>query len=800
MKVEERGDAVLTRAAYVGLFLLSAATLTYEVMLTRLFSVTQFHHFAFMIVSLAMLGSGASGTYLALRLRRAGPTVDATAPSWLAAAAGATTISAYALIRFAPFDAFSMAWDVRQMGLLALHYVGLALPFFCSGAVVSLLLARHSHVIGPLYAVNLSGSAVGCVLALLLPGLVRGEGVIFACAALCALSAVALLPRLRHPLTLPALACALGCAFVARQVPSGLALRLSPYKDLSYALQLPDARLLSSRWSGASRVDLVASSAIRSLPGLSYRYLGELPPQLGLFVDGDDLAPVIPVDEVGHAGAATSHLPSAAAYALRPGGRALVLAPRGGLEAWVALEQGAREVTVVEGNRLVVEAAGALYNDPRVTVIVDDARSSVMGARDDGYDVVVLALTSSYRPVRSGAYSLGEDYAYTAEAFTDYLGQLRPTGLLVVSRWLQMPPSESLRAFALAVTAVEQLGGDPAAQIVAFRGYAMMTLLVSRAPFTAEELSTVRAFAEARAYDLVWAPGITAAEVNRYNRLPEPLYFTAFRELITSDDRAAWIADYPFDVRPPTDDRPFFAHTFRWAQTPQVLAELGKSWQPFGGAGYLVVVALLLLSAVAAALLIGLPLLARAGVPAGRGMGWELLYFACLGLAFLCVEIPLMQRAILFLGQPAYAVTVVLAALLLSSGMGSYLSARLPPRVRIEALIGLLVGVTALTALLLPRAFAALLGLPWGWRVVATGLLPAPLGLLMGMPFPLGLRALARRAPERIPWAWAANGALSVVAAVLAALLSLSFGFTVVLVVGAAGYTVAAVAAHRALG
>ncbi|MCD6285362.1 MAG: hypothetical protein J7M39_05555 [Anaerolineae bacterium] len=831
-------------AANIGVLLLSAATLMFEITLTRLFSVSQFYHFAFMIVSLALLGFGASGTWLALwptwgRPPRLSPRLTLAG---LALGYGITCLGAYLFINQVPFDSFSIAWDLRQVALLFLHYFILAIPFFCSGAVLSLCFTLRQDAAGTTYAYNLIGSAVGCLLALAIPNLLGGVGPVWLSGALGGIAAVVFVRPSqrtgdgrawpRRWIILGGLGLAILSVVRAFAVPAGLEPRLSPYKGLSYALQIPEARIVTSAWNGFSRVDLVESPAIRSLPGLSYRFLSSPPPQRGLFVDGDELSPVLDIPHAGLGGpqdadlAFADYMPTAVAYQLRSDGRALVLEPRGGLELWIARGQGIADLTAVAANPLVVLAADH-YAGPAPTVVFDDPRSYVRRS-GRSYDVVTLALTTPYRPIRSGAYSLGEDYAYTVEAFRDALGVLSRDGILVVSRWLQTPPSESLRAFALAVEATASVdaasaaseggGGDPVAQIVAFRGYAMMTLLVKSQPFSTDELDVIRDFLDERAFDLVYAPDIRLEDVNRYNVLPSPVYYELFSALLGSDDRAAWYDAYPFDVRPPTDDHPFFGHFFKWSQAGQVIAELGKSWQPFGGAGYFVVVALLALSLAAAALLIGLPLLATSrqaraqAIAGGWGEGrdprtpcgstvrrrewWlDLAYFALLGLGYLFVEIPLMQRAILFLGQPARAVTTVLFSLLLFSGVGSALSSKL--KVRAPWVLGGLVIMIGVVAVGLPWAFDALLPLPWGLRLAATVMLLAPLGMLMGLPFPLGLSHLSQVAPDRLPWAWAANGAASVVASVLAALLALSVGFAGVLTAGAAVYAVAAMLTTR---
>jgi len=283
--------------------------------------------------------------------------------------------------------------------------------------------------------------------------------------------------------------------------------------------------VITQQWNSFSRVDVVESGGVRSLPGLSYRYMAAPPPQRGLLVDGDDLNPILALSAEASpdALAFTGYLPTAIAYQLRPDAHVLVLEPRGGLETWIALAQGVAHVTAVEANPLIVAAAEDIYRAPRVTAVLEDPRSFVR-CTPSRYDVVTLALTTPYRPIRSGAYSLSEDYRYTVEAFRDDLNTLAPGGLFVVTRWLQTPPSESLRAFALAVTALEQIGGDPAQQIVAFRGYATLTLLVKAAPFTPAELDAIRSFAAERAFDLVYAPDIHPEEINQYNVLQEPVY------------------------------------------------------------------------------------------------------------------------------------------------------------------------------------------------------------------------------------------------------------------------------------
>lgn len=789
------------RAIRLSLFLLSAAMLAFQINLTRLFSVAQFYHFAFMIVSIALLGFGASGTILAIfpDLGRRQPQKSL---GWLSLATCASFLAAFLLTNWLPFDSFSIAWDRKQVWILILHYIALATPFFFTGMAIGLLLATFPETTEKTYATNLLGSAAGCLLALILPSYLGGEGTVIFCSGLAAFAAII---SVRNDFRQMPSASLLGLSSIFLLFTlldfslriSGVAsfpwleLQLSPYKGLSYAMRHPGAEVIYRRWNAFSRVDVVRSSGIHSLPGLSYRYLKPLSAQDGLLVDGDDLSAVLPPDGDP---AFIDYLPSAVAFDLHPQAKVLILEPRGGLDILSALTLGAKQVTAVEVNPLIVEAAGRIYRDPRVKVVIESDRSYLRRGEEQ-YDVIILSLPSAYHPVRSGAYSLVEEYRYTVESFQDALALLNPAGLLVVTRWLQEPPSEELRTFALAVTALERTGANPGTQIVAFRGYNTATLIVKNGVFTANELQAIRVFAAERAFDLIYAPHIQSEETNRYNILPESIYYQTYVDLLKASPPQSFYAVYPYDISPPTDDRPFFGHYFKWSQAQQVWAEFGKTWQPFGGAGYFVVLVLLALAILLAGILILLPVaFKKTGSSGGvKELVMPLVYFVLIGFAYLLVEIPLIQHFILFLGHPAFAMATVLFTLLLFSGMGSQWGSRyIPIRIALAVLFVFLLS----TPLVLPRLFTLTLGFPIAMRLGLTVATLAPIGFLMGIPFPGGIRWLLsiHRVSEpsdaqgQIPWIWAVNGAASVIASVLASLLALTFGFGWTLRIGALFY------------
>ncbi len=786
----------------MGLIIISAAGLCFQINLTRLYSVSHFYHFAFMVVSIAMLGFGASGTFLAV-FRNGNDKPLGRRLAWLATGTGVSMLGSYLLINLMPFDSFSMAVDRKQILILMLHYAALALPFFFSGMIVSLLLSRQTGSGRRVYAFNLLGSALGCLAAVLAPNFLGGEGTAALCSALAGLAALTFMFGSQSGPKRKSIHNAVGIVtifsiIVFSMMDIGLRiggnggleimeLDLSPYKGISYALQNPEAEVISSKWNAISRVDVVHSPSLHSIPGLSYRYLEPLPPIRGLYIDGDNLSALMHAEsDIDFAGC----LPAAIAFYLRPEARALILGSRGGMDVLSALALDARQVTAVEVNILLIEAAADIYNLPDVELAVSSGRS-FLRSTNNRYDVIQLSLTNSYHPVNSGAYSLGEDYRYTLESFSDMLDCMEPNGLLVITRWLQEQPSEWLRTFTLAVSTLEARGEDPQKQIVALRGYNTGTLLVKNGPFNSKELSQIRAFLDEKAFDLVFAPDIQVEEINRSNILPEEVYYQTFSAVIENKQRDAFYKEYVYDVRPPVDDHPFFGHYFKWSQIGRIWRSLGTTWQPFGGAGFLVILAIFVLAVILASVMIILPAVVKKGTknPPEKENLRILIYFGMIGLAFLLVEMPMIQQFILYLDHPTYAMAVVLFSLLLFSGFGSRWGSKILPIC--SALLILLVFLTGWLCLL-PVLLRETLGLPLAARIGVSIISVAPIGFLMGIPFPAGLEWMRESLPRdeknhaegMVAWLWAVNGSTSVIASILSSLLSLSFGFNRTFAVG----------------
>jgi hypothetical protein len=769
-----------------GLALISAAALIFEITLTRLFAIQQFHHFAFVVVSLAVLGFAASG--LLLSLQSSLPRL-----TWLAGGFSFFVILAYLIINNLPFDSYSIAWDPKQIWILALYFSAAGLPFLFAGWAIGAALNEARENAYQPYAANLIGSALGCPLALGSIAVFGGEKTVLLSAVIGLLAGGFFALRIRTLLVLACIMTILGLGFF--WMPASLQLNLSPYKPLSIAQLVPDAEHNLTMWSASSRLDVVETDTIHVLPGLSMNASILPPRQSAIYIDGDGPIPITELSpDDPDAKSLAASMPTSLAYELRPHARVLILQPGAGLEALIALASSAEQVMISADEPLILQALNSEYETFSKELLKntriqpsDRAARGTLEATKIKFDIITYALSDGYRPVTSGAFSLTENYVLTVESFLLAYNHLDADGLLVISRWLGTPPSESARAWSTLLSALKSSGVDEVQNhLVAFRGMRTATMIASKQPFTSKELDIVREFLKQKAFDPIFLPDLAPAELNRYNQLPTDVYHELYQSLLDGFDHT--LSTYSFDISPPTDNHPFFFHFFRWRQTPEILSTLGLMWQPFGGSGYLVLIALLTLMGIFALPVAIAPLILlrkRRTIPKMEKR--VPIYFACLGAGYLLVEISLIQQLTLLLDRPSIALATVLFSMLLASGMGSLTSRKIPLG---YALIGL-VGVLILLDIFLP-VFTAI-ALPWSqvMRFFLVVLLLAPAGFLMGIPFVTGLRIMEKRSHGLIPWAWSINGAVSGIAGVLATMIGLEWGLRTTLLIGAATYLLA---------
>ncbi|MDP2810767.1 MAG: hypothetical protein Q8O34_11525 [Rhodocyclaceae bacterium] len=780
---------------------LSAAALGYEVLLLRLFAIIQWHHFAYLAISVALLGIGAAGTFVTLARRR----LLAAYPYSFTLAAAAFAVAAVACFAAAervPFNALEIVWNPRQFLGLAAIYVLLFIPFFCAATALCIAYSSFGSHIPQLYGADILGAGLGSLGLLgVLFFLHPADALRVICALGLAAAALAAWPAAKRRAAVLALAALAGPWLLPAQA---LQLVASDYKDLRQALRVKEAHVVAQRTSPLGVVTVVDSplAPLHHAPGLSLNAAAGPPLQLGLFVDGQAAGAVTRHDgdtaPLAYLGDTTSALP----YRLLDRPRILVLGAGAGGDVLQALVHGARRVDAVELDGQVTAMvqedlagfSGRPYSTPGVHLHTAEARGFVAASRES-FDLIQVALLDSFGSSAAGLGSLNESHLYTVEALESYLQRLAPGGLLAFTRWVSLPPRDSLRLFATAIAALERRGvAEPGRSLAMIRGWNTITLLLKNGAFSPAEVDAIRSFCRQRSFDTVHVPGIVAAEANVFNLLERDDFFAGAKALL-GPERKEFLERYKFNLDPASDDRPYFFHFFKWRTLPEFLELRSRGGLPPMDWGYPVLVMALLQAVVVSLLLILLPLTlsgtrhAFATAPAQLRRRVPS-YFLALGLGFMAIEIPFLQRFSLFLSHPLYAAAVVLAAFLVFAGLGARFSARLAPEARWPFFA--IAVIALLYVAVLPPLLAQFMGLVQGWKILLTLLLVAPLAFCMGMPFPLGLAAVAARAEVLVPWAWGINGCASVVATLLATLLSIHWGYSMVVLLAVLLYAIAA--------
>jgi hypothetical protein len=787
---------VLPRRIPAAISLVSGALLMTELALTRIFSVTMYYHFAFLAISIALFGLSASGVYVFVgRQRLLGPH-------------RADRVLAFHALAFAVVTVFSLAWLVRlrvglnyspeNLRLMVAIYVLAALPFFAGGAVISLAISRYAARVNLIYAADLIGAAAGCLFLIPLLNWVGAPGAVLMAAACGAGGAVLLHPRAGRVRIACVAAIVSGLPLIAhfaQVVPFEVRVTKGHDRD----------RVLFSRWNSFSRVAVYDRG--HGDWSLSDRYKGPRPESRFMDIDSAASTPILRfsgrVDDAAYLAYELTALGYRLTHETRRAGRtelrALVIGPGGGRDLLSALVFGATRIDAVEINPIIADDvmrgtfeqySGGIYRHPRVHVTVDDGRSFVRRSADR-YDVIQASLVDTWAATAAGAYTLSENSLYTVEAFADYLDHLSDDGVLTISRWV----FDGLRLVSLAQEACERRGWLARDRLAIVQYGNVATFLLKRQPFAPEDVAALHHMSDQLGFTVLYAPDDQARSPDASVATSPARTWTTqpadYARLILAPDRHAFYDRYVLDVRPTTDDRPFFFHTTRLEN--QFTVAFGRSM--LFGNGLSALLSLMGISIGLVVLFVIGPLaITRRAQLAGGWPRW-LGYFSCLGAGFMVVEVALLQRFVLLLGHPVYSLTVTLFSLLLGTGIGSYWSRTLRDdtlRARLLVGLGAIVFVALAGILVLPGLIDAVINAPRWARIALAAIVLIPAGTLMGIPLPAGVRLLAARQPGLIPWAWGMNGALSVVGTTLAVFIAMNWGFSATLSTGALIYLTAA--------
>jgi len=788
---------------YAGLFLVSFATLLDEILLTRIFSVVTWYHFAFLAISIALFGM-TLGAIVVTTGRTLFP--PERTPSHMARAAllFAITLAGGFLIQVRiPFSTEpSAAAILADAAIVMLSTV----PFLCSGVCVCLALTRFPRRVGRMYAADLAGASAACVAVIHLLRLTDGPTAVIAAAAAAALGAVFLALEAGGKGLARAAACTAIVLAALTTVQTILVARETPLVRLKSVKGVVEDRPLYEKWNSFSRIRVRPAPTGNPLGwGMSTVYRPSRPVrQLILDIDGGASTVLTEFHGVTSDVEHLRHDVTSLAHYLRPGARVLAIGTGGGRDALAALVFGQRSIVGVEINEEIIRAVterfgeftGHLERDPRVVFVNDEARSYIARQRDR-YDIIQASLIDTSAATAAGAFVLTENSIYTTDAWKVFLDHLAPRGILTFS-WFFFPdlPGEMYRLTSLARAALVDRGtGDVRAHVILVRqkttGKSVGTILVSPDPFSADDLAALETVVRSERFDVVLAPGSAG----------DPT-FVAIASGAAPDTLGA---DPPLMIDPPTDDRPFFFNMLRLrdAVLPgrMTLGSLG------GNQKAVVMLCALLAGAVTFTLAcLAFPLVLAARRPALRGAVPWLLFFTCVGLGFMLIEISQMQRLIIFLGHPTYGLSVVLFALLLSGGAGSYSTRGAQPSGaadvavtpvvrdgdrRAIARLAALVATLALFGGIAPGLIHGCATWPTPGRILVAVALLSPIGFFMGTAFPLGMMASGSGDTRMTAWFWGVNGAASVCGSVLGTALALSWGITLVFWTGVGCYVLA---------
>lgn len=793
----------VTLGTYAGLFVITMATLMYEILLTRIFSVTMWYHFAFVAISIALFGMtvGALIVYLLPDRFPEGRVKERLSQSSLLFSV--SIVLSFITQLSIPFEP---EWSVVGVYSIAFLYFVTSVPFIFSGICVALALTKFPGQVGRLYAADLIGAALGSMSLIWLLNLLDGPSAVVAIAALVAVGAfffafdAGRVERMRLALILSALLAAFAV---------GNAISVQQHHPLLRILHVKgnvDQVHRYERWNAFSRVQVDGDPDRPVRPwgwGLSPTAPDDTRVrQLVLYIDAFAGTPLTHYDGDLEKLSFFKYDVTNLAHHLRHDADVLVIGPGGGRDILSALVFGQRSVLGVELNGAILDAVndefgdftGHLDRDPRVTFVNDEARSYLTRS-DEEFDVIQISLIDTFAATAAGAYALSENGLYTVEAWDTMLDRLAPDGILSVTRvYVPGEPVEMYRLTSLASETLRRRGVEnPRDHLLIAKnprfvpqfGLQLATLLARETPFSPQDVATFRRVVGEMEFQPVLTSNYALDET--------------FAGLASAETIDETVSDYPWDISAPTDDSPFF---FQLVRLQDVFNGKLFSNSAFADTHMTKPVRLLAILSLAVlvltAIFILLPLLVTARRAMLRGMLPYLVFFSAIGLAFLLIEVAQMQRLIIFLGHPTYALSVVLFSLLFFSGLGSLASERLVkvnPHLRPEMLwpFALLLVVIFTFGFVTPWAIDRFQGETTPVRILAATLILMPMGLVMGLPFPVGMKAASTQADAPTVFLWGINGATSVTASVLAVAIALAWGISAAFWLGAACYVVAVV-------
>jgi hypothetical protein len=773
-------------------FLLSFASLAFEVLLARMFSIGQWNHLSFMVISIALFGFGASGTFLSVLDARQSSLKNhlLTDQSHFALhfLFSVTALGGFISVNLLPLDYFRIILEPVQSVYLLLGFLLLSIPFFLAGLVIAIGYVRFSDRIGQVYCASMTGSAAGALFPICFVSLLGEERLLI----LSVFSPLILFfSKLASPYSKPVTKtlsrhrsfylwlkravwalCAAGLLLIVPEPIRLIKVQPSDYKSLRQHLRMPESHIVKTYSDIRGRLDILQSPYIRYAPGLSLKFQRKLPKQTAIFKDGDHPFVLYELTEAkDHQ--FVKYLPASLGYDLVPQkNKVLLISQNGGSGIPSAMAIRPLGLTVLKKNPKLAALVQQFYQIPLTN---SDVREYLL-KDTQSYDVIHIENWGTTLP---GSSALNQEYDFTLEAFKQYLLHLSDHGVLMISRKLLLPPSDSLRIWATAFESLQQIGKKhPAKHIVLFRNWDVYTICIFKKPVL-NQSAIKRAIHELN-YDLVFMAGIHADEVNRFNRYDQPFHYKAIHRLATAYQNQSekhFFDQYQLDVRPQTDDRPYPGRLLKWHRLDDLYRSTGKRAYSLLLSGEIVIAVVFIEAILISVLLLVLPLF-FVSTPSKKIVFSQFIYFTGIGAGFIFIEIFFIQHFTLLFGDPVISFAVVLGGILSASGAGGIIAQRLDSHSMpwvLLCLILLLIVILAGSKWFLESVLGWAFILKYGSALMVL----FATGFLMGIPFTLGMRYLALNLAHKA-YAWATNGCASVVGSILAAQLAISFGISAI--------------------
>lgn len=744
---------------FLGIFFLSAAALMFEVGLSRLLAIRFWHHYAFLIISCALLGYSMSGVWLLLIRRPRSPFTPALIFS-------ITLIPFLILFQHLPFDPILLSLEPLQWGYLFLHYLILALPFFFCGLVINRLLQEFSSKAFTLYFGDLIGAAFGTLGFFLIASYLKEMEWLIVVMIFGAISSVCLASSVRNRLGVVILIIVSFILLNRIGIPEW---KMSHYKSLPLALQQYGSNPIETRSDAVSRVDWFKSPISRSAPGLSLNYRGRIPEQTGITIDGDQLTSYIPWNTESRE--YIRYLPSWILYELSPNPKnVLILQVVGGKEVLVAKQSDSENIVVQTDFEIIGDWLSKENPWSDVKIESDRVRTFLAGTHDS-YDRIIVSLEGALPTGASGTDALQEGRLETKEGTISLLNHLSSDGWLSIHRYLLPPPRSELRWISTLISSMETLGWNPSEQLGVFRTISTFMILVSAEKWSQDNINQFKQFYEDRGFTPVYFPGMPRDSANLSNRFPSPIYADAIQSLLT--ERDTFYKNSLYDLRPVVDNNPYFYDFLRVSKLRETYESIDRKWEGLLEGGLLLPVLLIQILFIVM-LLIVFPLFIFKR--SRKLFSLQIFYFLLIGLGFMAVEIALFQKLMMFLGEPVYSFAAVLSGLFLAAGLGSASGRYLPDRYQVLVYFGLFAGL-----IIYYLGFSKILdifsGSSFPIRLIISLALTAIIGIMMGIPFPRGIVQISKQSnnkstrEDKVSLAWCLNGMGSVIGPVLAILL-----------------------------